>query len=129
MNPLDFGMSGASAQERKLRKLYSALAPADRDSLLAFAEFLASRDSPDKTETPASAPLDIPRPDEESVVGAIKRLSATYPMINKDTVLHETAGLMAQHVMQGRDVVEVIDELEVVFERHYRVLRGRDEPA
>lgn len=134
MNPLEFGMSGGSAPERKLRKLFAALAPADRDTLLAFAEFLAAREAPTDAGSlggaaAAPGPLDIPRPEEESVVGAIKRLSATYPMLDKDKVLHETAGLMAQHVMQGRDSAEVIDELEAVFERHYRLVTGQDESA
>jgi hypothetical protein len=28
-----------------------------------------------------------------------------------------------QHVIQGRDAMEVIDELEIVFQRHYARLR------
>ena len=35
-------------------------------------------------------------------------------------MLAEVSGLMAEHVMKGKAAVEVIDELEVVFEQHYR---------
>lgn len=31
---------------------------------------------------------------------------------------------MTQHVMQGRDRIEVIDELEVLFRRHYELRRS-----
>jgi hypothetical protein len=33
---------------------------------------------------------------------------------------------MNQHVMQGRNAVEVIDELEVLFRRHYEELARGD---
>jgi hypothetical protein len=42
-------------------------------------------------------------------------------MLNKDTMLHETSGLVAQHLLQGRAAVEVIDDLEVVFQRQYEM--------
>jgi hypothetical protein len=41
-------------------------------------------------------------------------------MLDKAKLLNETSALMAQHVMQGRPAEEVIDELEIVFEMHYR---------
>ncbi|MCK5386268.1 MAG: hypothetical protein KAJ39_03720, partial [Gammaproteobacteria bacterium] len=50
------------------------------------------------------------------------RLSATYPMINKDKLLDETSSLVSQNMLQGRDAVEVIDELEIVFKKHYEIL-------
>lgn len=64
-------------------------------------------------------PADIPRPESESVVAAIRRLSQTFPMLDKEALLHETSALMTAHLMQGRGAVEVIDELEIVFRRHY----------
>ncbi len=48
-------------------------------------------------------------------------------MLDKDKILTETSSLMTQHVVQGRDVVEVIDELELVFERHYDAFREEKE--
>lgn len=95
-----------------------------------FAEFLASRYNLEATEIPS--PEYIPRPEQESVVIAVKRLSATYSMINKDKLLDETSSLVSQNMLQGRDATEVIDELEVLFKKHYEVLvkehnQGSDE--
>lgn len=103
--------------ERRLREIFERLGKRERESLLDFAEFLAARCP---AETPEAAePRHTPRPEKESVVAAIKRLSATYYMIDRSKLLHETSGLMAQHVMQGRDAADVIDELELIFQRHY----------
>jgi len=104
--------------ERRLRSLFSALDHEDQETLLAFAEFLAGRK---KELAPAERPepKSIPRPERESVVAAIKRLSATYPMLDKGRMLNETSNLMTQHIMRGRAATEVIDELEALFKRHY----------
>ena len=45
------------------------------------------------------------------------------PMINKDNMLSETSTLVSKHVIQGKDAVEVIDELEVIFHRHYELTK------
>jgi len=112
----------AKSGERQLRSLYTALDQADRETLLAFAEFLAGRKKePAPTELPE--PTSIPRPEKESVVGAIKRLSATYPMLEKGRMLNETSNLMTRHIMHGRAATEVIDELEALFGRHYEQFR------
>ena len=64
---------------------------------------------------------------QESVVQAVKRLSETYPMLDKGKMLGETADLVAQHIVQGRDAAEVIDELERVFRRFYdELMAGRE---
>ena len=67
-------------------------------------------------------PKEIPRPREESVVAAIRRLSETYYMIDKSVLLSETSGLMSAHIMQGRPAEAVIDELEALFSNHYEKL-------
>ena len=67
-------------------------------------------------------------PTEESVIAAVKRLSATYPMLNKDSMLHETSALVAQHLIHGRHATEVIDELEMIFLQRYQSLQS-DEPG
>lgn len=107
--------------EKRLRDLFGRLPDAQQQALVEYAEFLASRHAVDPTVT---EPLDIPRPPEESVVVAIKRLRATYPMLEPSKLLNETYELMTQHVMQGRDRIEVIDELEVLFRRHYELRRS-----
>ena len=105
-----------SKTEKRLREILGELPETQAAALLEYAEFLATRYGGPKEIT---APLDIPRPQKESVVKAIKRLGATYPMIDRSKMLNETSVLMTQHVISGRDAVEVIDELEVLFRRHY----------
>lgn len=103
---------------KKLLRTLETLSAEQQDSVFAFAEFLAARNPPAEAAVPQE-PLAIPRPAEEPVVRAIKRLRKTYPMLNPDKLLHETSGLMMKHVMHGKPAVEVIDELEALFARHY----------
>lgn len=117
-------------EQHRLLDLFSALDPQNQNSLLAFAEFLASRTSPANPEQPEPEaliePTLIPRPANESVVKAIKRLSASYPMLQKEKMLDETSSLMTAHVMQGRSAASVIDDLERLFERHYQQYLAQD---
>ena len=103
--------------EKKLLELFRALPDEQAGTLIDFAEFLLQRLP--EIETVAIQPLDIPRPDSESVIAAVKRLSATFPMLNKDKMLSETSALVAQNLVQGRNAQDVIDELEKVFRCHY----------
>ena len=113
-----------TAEERRLLRAYKSLDKQNRQSLMDFAEFLMSRQEPE--ELAVSEPLDIPRPDSESVVKAIKRLTNTYPMIDKGQLFNETSLLMSQHIMQGREAEEVIDELEELFLQHYQKIKESD---
>jgi hypothetical protein len=113
--------------EQRLLSLYRKLDEADRHSLVAFAEFLAVRSPQDdagEAQPATREPLDIPRPDSETVVAAIRRLAATYPMLNKDELLHETSDLMTAHILQGRSAEIVIDELELVFRRRFEGVKS-----
>lgn len=110
------------AVEKRLLKLFDQLAAPERDMLLAFAEFLTARSAGTNALQAPPQPLDLPRPENESVIGAIKRLNASYPMLESRRLLDETSLLMSQHVLQGRDVNQVIDELEQLFRRHYELL-------
>lgn len=114
-----------TAEERRLLRLFRALAPTRRDSLLDYAEFLVSRDAPQAAEIP-SAPLPIPRPPQESVVKAIKRLRETYPMLDRARILHDTSACMTKHLVHGKPAAEVIDELEALFLRHYQALNKEE---
>lgn len=105
------------AAEKNLVGLFRALDDDRQRTLLAFAEFLAARSPPPAAASPE--PQTIPRPAEESVVKAIRRLMATYPMLDRGNLLNETSSYMTRHVMQGKPAIEVIDELEIVFARHY----------
>jgi hypothetical protein len=94
-------------------------------TLLQFAEFLlAQAPEAEVEDAPLPEPRAIPRPAEESVIKAMRRLSETYFMLDRGPLLNETSALMAQHVMQGRSAVEVIDQLEVVFATQYERVRS-----
>ena len=103
----------------KLQLLAQKLSEDEQKTLLDYAEFMVSR-STHQPEPVSTVPLDIPRPEQESVVEAMRRLSKTYVMLNMDKLLHEASGLMSEHIMHGRDAVEVIDELQCLFDRHYQ---------
>lgn len=110
-----------SPAEKKLLAVFKQLADEERETLLAFGEFLADR-AVERPAEPIPEPRHIPRPEKESVVAAIKRLSETYSMLDKPQLLNKASALMTQHVMQGRDVNEVIDEMEALFLRFYEEL-------
>lgn len=98
--------------------IYQALDDSRRKSLSDFADFLYAQAEPVAKEV--QSPDDIPRPEQETVVGAIKRLKATYHMVGSMSVFSEASALMTDHMVKGRDVVEVIDEMEVLFEDAYK---------
>ena len=113
-----------NADEKKLQQLFSRLGKIERENLLSYAEFLALRAEPESVTL--TEPVLIERPEEETVIAALKRLSQIYPMLDKAKLLHETAALMSQHLMQGREATEVIDECELVFQRHYLLLKDNN---
>lgn len=107
-----------TAEERRLLRLFRELPESRREGLLDYAEFLLARAGAEVPETPAQ-PLPIPRPEQESVVKAIKRLRATYPMVDRAKILQVTSDLMTQHLVHGKSAAIIIDELEAVFRRHF----------
>ena len=104
--------------EKKLTDIFKQLPEQEQKTLLDFAEFIKSR-TPELVKQ-VTEPLNIPRPEEESVVKAIKRLNKTYPMIKSSAVLHETSDFMMQHIMTGRSAKEVIEDLEALFKQRFR---------
>lgn len=106
----------SASAEKRLYTIFKQLSTADQQTLLAFAEFLQARTVPSE---PLEAQV-IPRPPQESVIAAIKRLSRSYPMLDKAKMLDQTSTLMTDHIMHGRSAVEVIDELEKLFLQHYQ---------
>ena len=101
-------------EEKQLLGLFSSLAKEQQQMLLDFMLFLQSRSE----KVQVAIPEPIPRPETESVVKAIKRLMASYPMLERSKLLHETSAVMTQHIVQGKPAKEAIDELEVVFKKH-----------
>ncbi|MCF6188842.1 MAG: hypothetical protein L3J51_00010 [Cocleimonas sp.] len=119
----------ANKQERQIIKIFKSLDVANQEALLAFGEFLQTRESTSNydnqpVDVVVSEPIDIPRPEEESVIKAIKRLSATYPMVDKETILHPISNLMTSHMIQGRKAPEVIDDLQALFLGEYESLKN-----
>ncbi len=116
-----------SRDQSRLLKLFKELESTDQASLLAFAEFLEQRDSsaemPEELQPPTE-PILKPRPENESVVGAIKRLSSSYPMLDKSVLLTDTSSLMTAHLVNGRTAPDVIDDLEQLFIKQYEQYRG-----
>ena len=114
-------------EQRQLLRLYSRLDEQGRASLRAFAGFLLQQqeqDAADSRETVSREPKqpeDIPRPREESVVAAMRRLTKTFPMIDRDALLDRATSLMTAHMLQGQPAAEVIDELEALFQAHYEI--------
>lgn len=113
-------------KQRELLALFRQLDDRRKDSLLDYARYLARSDEAGKPrEEPAVAePLGLPRPENETVVAAIRRLSRNYPMLNSDTLLHQASALMTAHVLHGRSALDVIDELEELFAGAYRAHSG-----
>ncbi len=106
-----------SAGRQRLQQLYAMLDDSGRHALLEYAEFLSARQP--QTAEVLEPPRDLPRPDGESVIAALKRLRATYPMLDSAPLLDAAATLVTAHVLRGRGAVEVIDELEKLFDSAY----------
>lgn len=114
-----------NTQEKKLLGVLRSLPEAQQQSLLDYAEFLASRTSEFAVETkPGLELLLIERPAQESVIKAVRRLMKTYPMLDSTKLLNETSGFVTQHVLHGKPAVEVIDEMEIFFSRHYEEFKA-----
>ena len=113
-----------SDEAEQLLGLFERLDGQGRRSLLDYAGFLVERHgAPEAAPATIPEPNLVPRPDNESVVKAIKRLSTSYFMVDRGRILNQTSALMAEHVMQGRAAAEVIDDLEALFEREYQKLK------
>lgn len=108
--------------KKQLIQLVADLDERKLESLLDYAEFLHQKTLPETQPqaTEKLVPLDHARPDNETVMSAIKRLRASYFMVDTDNMLNETSSLMTQHILQGREAVEVIDELEALFTQQYQ---------
>lgn len=106
---------------KRLLAVFRNLSEARQQALLDYAEFLAGKEAVDVAEAPPTEPLPIPRPEQENVVKAIQRLMQTYPMLERNQIFHEASAQMTRHLIHGVTADEAIDELERVFERHYRL--------
>ncbi len=110
-----------------LTDLYEAMDDQRKQSLSDFADFLYAQADPISKEVPQ--PENISRPETETVVGAIKRLKLTYPMIGSMKVFSAASSLMTEHMVNGRNVIEIIDEMEVLFVNAYDEMLEENTPA
>ena len=114
-------------EEKKLLGRFRKLPASQRQTVLDFSEFLATQSIGSSENTGVAAiipePKHIPRPQKESVVKAVRRLTQTYSMLDHGKLLHETSSFMTQHIMQGKSAEVVIEELEAMFARHYQQLK------
>ena len=126
--------------EKQLGECFRALDDNGQAALVAFAEFLVQRNgqikSPRNSLPEESTPVEevsiavpeiTPRAEGESVIGGIKRLVASYPMIDRDQLSEEIQSLMTKHILKGVSAEEVIDQLEALFLKHYQNLRSASE--
>ncbi len=113
-------MSSRAKNSQALIDLYESMDEERKLSLSDFADFLYAKAGPVVKEIPP--PEEIPRPEVETVVGAVKRLKGKYFMIESMSVFSTASALMTDHMVKGRDVIEVIDEMEILFEAAYKNL-------
>jgi len=126
-------------KQKKLLDYYQDLSIQDQHSLLRYAEFLATGATSNESEvnegvadravnavvslaaTPKliSKPEKIAPPKDEKVVQALKRMSATYPMLDKSSLLNKASELVAQHVMFAKPAIVVIKDIEAMFATAY----------
>ena len=105
--------------EQRLLRHFRSLPPEQQQALSDYAEWLASRYRDAAKQKVPAQPLDIPRPAEESVVKAIKRLTATYPMLDTSKMLTRTSTFMTRHLIEGQSSQAIIDEMEDYFRECY----------
>lgn len=114
-------------EEKKLLGRFRKLPASQQQTILDFSEFLATQSIGSGENTGVAAiipePKHIPRPQKESVVKAVRRLTQTYFMLDHSKLLHETSNFMTQHIMQGKAAEVVIEELETMFAQHYQKLK------
>ena len=111
------------SDSKHLLALFRSLSEARQQTLIEFASFLAEKQVVESADAPPLEPVPIPRPEQENVVMAIKRLRATYPMLDSADLFNEASAQMTRHLMHGVPANEVIDELEQIFYLRYQSSR------
>jgi hypothetical protein len=118
-----------SPDTRKLLNCFRSLSEERQAALLDYAQYLADKEEAAPKDSVSAVPLDIPRPENESVIKAVRRLRETYPMLDQNKIFGDVSSQMTKHVMQGVPAIQVIDELEIIFRRHYDVHMDGDAAA
>ena len=114
------GKSKRPSRESRLASLSDIAAGLPDEALLTlfeFSEFLAAKHPKEVEIDQHYQPL--PRPEDESVIAAIKRLSQSYPMLDKTTLFDQTSAAMSAHILQDVSKQASIDKLERIFREKY----------
>ncbi|MBF0447719.1 MAG: hypothetical protein HQL67_05915 [Magnetococcales bacterium] len=114
-------------ERSRLLEVWRQLAEAERLTLTQFAEFLLARQG-DKPQPVAREPLNLPRPDRESAVKALKRLKKNYPMIDADMGLLDDAARLLMEKVYGTPDDQVIEKMEALFSARYQDWLAGQEP-
>ena len=109
--------------EKKLLRLYRDMSDDDQHALFRYAEFLFEKQEVNLDDEVLAEPLSIEPKENETVVGALKRLSASYPMLDKAKMLDQTSTLMSDHLMRGKAKEVVIQEFETLFAEQYQLIK------
>lgn len=96
----------------RLQACFDRLDARGRRALLAHAESLAAG------EDITLQRVAIERPQAETVVMAIRRLTRSYPMLDRRTLISGTAQCLSRHTVEGQPASAVIDELETLYAAH-----------
>lgn len=110
---------GRKSRLASLAEIASALPDDALLTLIEFSQFLASRHPAEQQADQVYNPL--PRPEAESVIAAIKRLSKSYPMLDKTALFDQTSAVMSAHILQDVSKAESVDKLERIFREKYDV--------
>lgn len=112
--------------EDRLLKSFRRLPESQQQTLVDFAEYLAKQYAAEEKIVPQE-PVDISRPEEESVIKAVRRLSKTYPMLDSREIFEKTSSFMMRNLMHGEGSKTVIDEMEIFFKQSYQAFAGEKE--
>jgi hypothetical protein len=107
------------SRKRQLEDLLLKLGREHQQAVVDYATFLVQQYNIQTAVEMGLVPELIARPEQETVIAAIKRLKKTYYMLDTDKLLDETSSLMGQHILRGREASAVIDELQNLFQKYY----------
>lgn len=110
-----------SAEYKQLQALLNDLSDVDRMAVIAFAEYLHHRQQSTELNCEVRTLSPMARPVDERVPAALRRLRLMYPMLDASDLLAEASDLLSQHLMLGRSASVVIDDMELLFLRHYEL--------
>ncbi len=116
----------------RLAQMFDLLAAEQRETLLAFAEFLVDRNrrpgEPELAERTGSSsvgalaqPAFEERPDDETVSAALSRLSRVYHMLDTEALIERASDeLLSRDAISSTSQRGLVDDLERYFAEHYQ---------